>query len=54
MTGDISIKNFEVVNELLVITFSDNSEAIVKLKHMRKKCPCASCEGEKDALGNIY
>ena len=54
MTGDISIKNFEVVNELLLITFSDNSEAIVKLKHMRKKCPCASCEGEKDALGNIY
>ena len=54
MTGDISIKNFEVVNELLLITFSDNSEAIVRLKHMRQKCPCASCEGEKDALGNIY
>ena len=54
MTGNISIKNFEVVNELLLITFSDNSEAIVRLKHMRQKCPCASCEGEKDALGNIY
>ena len=54
MTGDISIKNFEVVNELLLIIFSDDSEAIVKLKNMRQKCPCASCEGEKDALGNIY
>ena len=54
MTSDISIKNFEVVNELLLIIFSDDSEAIVKLKHMRQKCPCASCQGEKDALGNIY
>ena len=54
MTGDISIKNFEVVNELLLIIFSDDSEAILELKHMRQKCPCASCEGEKDALGNIY
>ena len=54
MTGDISIKNFEVVNELLLIIFSDDSEAIVKLKHMRQNCPCASCQGEKDALGNIY
>ena len=41
MTGDISIKNFEVVNELLLIIFSDDSEAIVKLKNMRQKCPCA-------------
>ena len=54
MTDNISIKNFEVVNELLLITFSDSSEAVVKLKNMRQRCPCASCEGEKDALGNIY
>ena len=27
MTNDISIKDFEVVNELLLITFSDSSEA---------------------------
>jgi len=54
MTDNISIKNFEVVNDLLLITFSDSSEAVIKLKNMRKRCPCASCEGEKDALGNIY
>ena len=54
MTDEISIKNFEVVNELLLITFSDSSEAVVKLKNMRQRCPCASCEGEKDALGNLY
>ena len=54
MTDDISIKNFEDVNEFLLITFSDSSEAVVKLKNMRQRCPCASCEGEKDALGNLY
>ena len=54
MADNISIKNFEVVNDLLLITFSDSSEAVVKLKNMRQRCPCASCEGEKDALGNMY
>ncbi len=50
MSGELAIKNFEIVNDLLLVY----SEAIVRLKHMRQKCPCASCEGEKDALGNIY
>ena len=48
------IKNFEIVNELLLVSFSDNSEAIVNLKTLRERCPCASCAGETDALGNLY
>ena len=54
MSTEIVIKNFEIVNELLLVSFSDNSEAIVNLKTLRERCPCASCAGETDALGNLY
>ena len=48
------IKQYEIVNELLLVSFSDNSEAIVNLQTLRERCPCASCAGETDALGNLY
>ena len=54
MSTEIVIKNFEIVNELLLVSFSDNSEAIVNLQTLRERCPCASCAGETDALGNLY
>ena len=49
-----NIQNFEVVNDLLLVNFSDGSEAIVSLQRLRDKCPCAGCTGETDALGNVY
>ena len=54
VSTEIVIKNYEIVNELLLVSFSDNSEAIVNLKTLRERCPCASCAGETDALGNLY
>ena len=54
VSTEIVIKNFEIVNELLLVSFSDNSEAIVNLQTLRERCPCASCAGETDALGNLY
>jgi len=41
VSTEIVIKNFEIVNELLLVSFSDNSEAIVNLKTLRERCPCA-------------
>ena len=49
-----NIQDFEVVNDLLLVNFSDGSEAIVSLQRLRDECPCASCAGETDALGNVY
>ena len=49
-----NIQDFEVVNDLLLVNFSDGSEAIVPLQRLRDECPCASCAGETDALGKIY
>lgn len=54
MSKNLSIKAHEIVNELLLISLSDDSECIVALKLLREKCPCASCVGETDALGNLY
>ena len=54
VSTEIVIKNFEIVNELLLVSFSDNSEAIVNLQTLRERGPCASCAGETDALGNLY
>ena len=54
MSDDISIENYEVVNNLLLVTFTDSTEAVINIKQLRQRCPCAACEGEKDALGNLY
>ena len=49
-----NIQDFEVVNNLLLVNFSDGSEAIISLQRLRDECPCAGCAGETDALGNVY
>ena len=50
----LSIKKYDVVNDTLIIKWSDDIESYITLQRMRKVCPCAGCAGEKDALGNIY
>ena len=54
MADGLAIENYEIVNNLLIVSFSDKSESVVSLKLLRQRCPCASCEGETDALGNLY
>ena len=54
MSDSLSIENYEIVNNQLLVSFSDQSDSMVPLKLLRKRCPCAACEGETDALGNIY
>ena len=53
MTDGLAIENYEIVNDLLIVSFADKSESMVSLKLLRERCPCASCEGETDALGNL-
>ena len=54
MSNNLSIKDFETMNEFVLVSFSDNTESIISLEDLRKNCPCADCAGETDALGNIY
>ncbi len=38
-------------SERLEITWSDQTTSIISLRVLRKFCPCASCQGERDILG---
>ena len=53
MSNNLSIKDFETMNEFVLVSFSDNTESIISLEDLRKNCPCADCAGETDALGNV-
>jgi len=48
------LEKFEVINDLLVISWEAGDESYISLKALRDGCPCAECSGETDALGNLY
>ncbi|MFA7343744.1 MAG: DUF971 domain-containing protein [Terrimicrobiaceae bacterium] len=37
----------------LAIAWSDGIESYLPLEMLRKKCPCAACEGEPDVTGHV-
>lgn len=46
--------DIQVIGGELAIKWDDGSESFVSLEAMRRACPCASCAGEKDIMGNVY
>jgi DUF971 family protein len=52
--ADLNLTYHEVVNDLLLLQWSDGSENAILLKGVRDNCPCASCAGETDVFGNVY
>ena len=42
-----------VIGNELALSFSDDTEAYIDLGLMRRACPCATCQGEPDALGRV-
>jgi DUF971 family protein len=42
------------IGDQLAIKWDDGTESFIPLETMRRRCPCASCQGETDILGNIY
>ena len=45
--------NIAVIGNELAIAWNDGVETYIALDALRRACPCASCCGEPDALGNI-
>ena len=43
----------EVIGEELALVWSDGRESYLPLEKLRRACPCASCGGEPDVMGNI-
>ena len=54
MSKKNKLVTFETINDLMLFKWEDGLESYINLKILRKKCPCANCEGEKDIFGNIY
>src|SRR5262245_2229700 len=42
------------IGDQLAIKWDDGTESFIPLETMRRRCPCASCHGETDILGNVY
>lgn len=38
----------------LAIKWNDGSESFISLERLRRRCPCAGCQGEVDIMGNVY
>ena len=54
MKVSIILQSYEVLNDMILLKWSDKTESFLKLKKMRESCPCANCAGEKDVFGNVY
>jgi DUF971 family protein len=46
--------NLEQIGSELAIKWEDGLESFIPLETLRRCCPCAGCQGEKDILGNVY
>lgn len=38
----------------LAIKWDDGQETFYPLEQLRRNCPCAGCNGERDIMGNLY
>lgn len=45
--------DLQPVGTELALKWEDGTEQFVPLKILRHACPCASCAGETDVMGNI-
>src|SRR5205085_7570382 len=46
--------DLQQIGEELAIKWDDGSESFVTLEKLRRHCPCAGCQGERDIMGNVY
>jgi DUF971 family protein len=53
MTPRLEPVNIAAVGTELAIAWSDGAETYLRFEDLRKACPCASCCGEPDAMGNL-
>jgi len=46
--------DIQQIGEEIAIKWEDGGETFIPLEKLRRACPCAGCQGEKDILGNLY
>ncbi|MCI0537833.1 MAG: DUF971 domain-containing protein [Verrucomicrobiales bacterium] len=46
--------DIQPIGEELAIKWDDGTESYLCLETLRRHCPCAGCQGERDVMGNLY
>jgi len=46
--------NVQVIGHELAIKWDSGEESYIALEKLRRFCPCAGCNGERDIMGNVY
>lgn len=46
--------DIQQIGEELAIKWDDGQESFIPLERLRRRCPCAGCQGERDIMGNLY
>lgn len=49
----IKLVNSAVVGNELALAWDDGEESYLPFESLRRACPCASCQGEPDAMGRV-
>jgi DUF971 family protein len=47
-------KDIQQIGGELAVKWDDGGESFIALEELRRRCPCAGCQGERDILGNVY
>ncbi len=46
-------QSIQLIGNELAIRWEDGEESYLPLEFLRRACPCASCGGEPDVMGNL-
>jgi len=49
----LGIAHLATINNEVAIAWDDEVETYVGFEDMRRGCPCATCQGEPDAMGRV-
>ena len=50
----VKLVDLQQIGDELAIKWDDGGESFVALEKLRRACPCASCQGEVDILGQLH
>ncbi|HSH39751.1 MAG TPA: DUF971 domain-containing protein [Chthoniobacterales bacterium] len=49
----LTLRNVQMIGSELAIQWTGGAESYLRVETLRRACPCASCGGEPDVLGNV-
>jgi DUF971 family protein len=49
----LDLANVQLIGDEVAMQWNDGVESYLALERFRRACPCATCGGEPDVLGNI-